>query len=854
MQILSRGWIAGCGVSLLALLLAGCGGGDGGGPAVTPPPVTKPTGANSSLIGPLVSENFVNDAALGTITVSPGVDRGNAGSTTATIVYDASSQSYTLTVGAASKTFSPANINASLTNSAETVYEITSGNTTDSLTLTKPGTSGRFNYQYVGAAFWQSTTVGTNSGSGALYAVTYGEPTASGSVPTTGTGTYTIDALGVESPGQATGFTGQGTVAINFATDKFALNGTLIDNGNTKDPFSGAGTLTASGQFSGSFDTALLGSGSINGRLYGPNAQEIGGTFYTNDSTSSSALVGAIIGRSSAGPASSDSFATLTSPEFATVASARQFQAGTGTSALGTVQVAIDQSGLDAVFAKDYTSDAYFQATRANGNSMGNLLTAAGTGGIAGTELINPPGNATGTGSYATSYVYAAVSGNVINGNAALDYFTFGIATPGSELPATGSASYAIALDGTLANPKTAKAASEISGTGTIALDFATGQVTTSGTLSNGLSTGPGQAANFSGSGTLTASSASFATNLTVNGLAAGQGTGAIATSYTGNVQGALYGPTGTETGGVFSASASDGSNLSGAFTGTGTGLPGAPGNAQTTLLTLASPVTNPQLASVYGGYQSQVVGPNSSSPISYDPTTKTYVVPGYDGNSFFSGQLSGATLGPVGVNTGNSNATFTAYDSTANPTRVFNPGPNNPTLQLSYVSFVQLNEYAYSPISNTQMPFSLFQLYGLPTAPGNMPTTGSATYSGVVYGSGYNPAIATTDLTVTGTGQLNANFATGAITTTLVLNAAPMTGGASQSLGTYTFTGATGAGSFTAYMPTVNSNPTGNMLGQFYGPTASEVGAVFNITTIYITPQPMNATNIAGVFVGKRN
>ena len=196
----------------------------------------------------------------------------------ASFARDATNQTYTMTVGAKSPSFGPASIDTALTNAAETVYQVKTGTTTtDSLTLTNPGTSGRFNYQYVGAALWQNTNVtSSTTGNGALYALTYGEPTPSAAVPKSGVGLYAIDVLGAQgSGGSVFGFTGTGTVAINLATDVLVISGT--GNG----PLSGTGTLTSSGSFSGDF-TMAGGNGAVTGRLYGPNAQEIGGSFYAN--------------------------------------------------------------------------------------------------------------------------------------------------------------------------------------------------------------------------------------------------------------------------------------------------------------------------------------------------------------------------------------------------------------------------------------------------------------------------------------------------------------------------------------------------------------------------------------------
>jgi len=840
--------------SMLCVLVAGCGGGGSGGVASTPTP-PPPAGANTNLLGPLKSESFVNDAAQGSLSVSGNTSSASAGAATATFVYNASTQSYTMTVGGAAQTFGPANIDAALTNSAETVYEIKSGNTTDSLTLTNPGTSGRFTYEYVGAAFWQSTTINGSSGNGSLYAVTYGEPTPSAAVPKTGVGTYGFDLIGAVGTGaNVTGIAGQGQLAVDFATDKVVLGGTFAAPPSPlpgpQGVFSGYGTLNSTGGFTGPFalggSGAGNGTGQITGRLYGPDAQEVGGSFYTTTGTTSPTVsTGTIIGRSETASAPATSFTALTGSQFLTAGSSRQYTSGSGTSGFGSLELGLNGAGgIAAVFAGDYTASFPLSELGGPASSIGTLFQNNASGSYTGALLINPLGQTGVEAPFDTAFVYAGMTGEQTTAGHFFDYFLIGLATPASVLPTAGSAAYAVNIDGTIANPKAGNSASEVTGTGEISVNFASGQVTTSGVLYNGAASGAAQPNNFSGTGAMTSGSTAFTTNLSVNGLAAGGSTPAIATTYTGNLQGGLFGPAATEVGALFNATGSDGSNLAGAMTGTGTGVPGAPGNPLTTLPTLISPATFVAYNSAYGGELSQLA---QNSELTYDPTTKTYVI-GYnsEGNSLIPA-LSGVILTPAGLNSANSNATFTNYGGV----QFFNPGAANPVLQLSYLSFAQITQSAYSAVLSANTTFTYYNVFGLQTPSANMPTTGSATYSGVVYGNGYDPAISTGDLTLGGTGQLSANFTTGAINTTLTLNATPVAGGTTQSLGSYAFTGTTSGGTFSAR----NAQSGGNMSGAFYGPAATEVGAAFNINTEQVNGGSVaSATNLAGVFLGKKN
>jgi len=103
------------------------------------------------------SENFTNDAATAAASFpkSGAAPTNSASQATGTISYDATSRGYTLTVGSRTLAFLPADLDATQSSSTLAVYVKRNGSTTDSLTLTKAGASGRFTYEYVGAAFWQ---------------------------------------------------------------------------------------------------------------------------------------------------------------------------------------------------------------------------------------------------------------------------------------------------------------------------------------------------------------------------------------------------------------------------------------------------------------------------------------------------------------------------------------------------------------------------------------------------------------------------------------------------------------------------------------------------------------------------
>jgi hypothetical protein len=294
-------WLTLAAVALLDSMLSGCGGGGSGGVASagsTPPPPPAP--ANANLLGPLNSESFVNDASQASSPTSPLYpNEPVASAAAATFSYDAASKTYSWKVDGKTKTFAPADVNNAILSGSPAPYQILGLPASDTLTLTKAGTSGRFTYEYVGAALWQSITPSAQNAS--VYALAFGEPTAMSAVPHTGKGSFAIDLFGaLQLGGLIEPFNGQGAVAVDFGTAALTIAGTINPNFQTS-IFYGSGNLSSSGTLSGSLSLPNQVNGTFNGRLYGPQAQEIGGSFYGSNSSvapNATAVTGAFLGRS----------------------------------------------------------------------------------------------------------------------------------------------------------------------------------------------------------------------------------------------------------------------------------------------------------------------------------------------------------------------------------------------------------------------------------------------------------------------------------------------------------------------------------------------------------------------------
>ncbi len=296
-------------LGLLCLGLTACGGGGGTASAgSTPPPAPPPPPAtNSSLTATQVSESYANRGVklgFNATKVTGQVSGTPTGASTAlTVAYDATAQSYTITGDGQSQTFRPADLNSSVSNTTIAAYERSSGTTTDSLVLFKPGAANpEIALTYASYGAWQRTVDGGTTIDATQRFFVYGVPTAASAMPTSGTASYTttLDGFlasdtGLYSLGGTSSFTanfGASTVAVSLspvgidvATDAVQSFGTLTGNG----------TITAA---SSSFASTLSGggyNGSINGQFFGPSAAEVGGSFSFGNATGTAA--GVIVGK-----------------------------------------------------------------------------------------------------------------------------------------------------------------------------------------------------------------------------------------------------------------------------------------------------------------------------------------------------------------------------------------------------------------------------------------------------------------------------------------------------------------------------------------------------------------------------
>ena len=348
----------------MAVLVTGCGGGDGGGavgstptpvtPAPTPSPSSPP--ATNTLITNLVaSQNFANDSATTNVAfnlTSKTTIVGRAAPDTLAVRYDASTNSYSVSSAIFNETFGPSEVQTG-SQAGETRFRHGSGSTTSYLTLvTTPYFSNnatKASNKYVGLGYFQQNSVTGDRQDTGFSTFAYGLDTPTAGVPRSGSGQFGIDVFGLASvPGsEPLVFQGLGRFDVDFSAGLFStstsltVTGFITGNGRVGGgiDLTGGGRLSASdGKFSGEVvysdgPTGRLG-GIVNGRFYGPNADEVGASF-AGAGADGSAFNGSFTGkRDSTLPAQNISFATLVTPQLffgdATTLTAKIYNTGTG--------------------------------------------------------------------------------------------------------------------------------------------------------------------------------------------------------------------------------------------------------------------------------------------------------------------------------------------------------------------------------------------------------------------------------------------------------------------------------------------------------------------------------------------
>jgi hypothetical protein len=828
-----------------SVILTACGGGGGGvnsTPTPTPTPTPSPTPTpNSDLIAPLTSESFANDASLGTISVSKltGSATQDAGATSFDISYNSGTDSYSVTDGSLSRTFGRTSIDPSQSNDRITTYKIVNGTTTDFLTLTTPGT-GTGQTRYVGAGFWQRVTEDSSSVNGRFDAFAYGVQTPNSAVPRTGAASYDVQMLGASTfVTNVFALAGNGRLDVDFGSGgiygKVNYTETNIQTGATN--FGGVMTAAAmidaaSNSFTGSLSLSGGLDSELHGSFYGPGAEEVGAAFSSEGANA--AIVGAIWGARSSYPLNQST--SLTQPENAT------FFTPLSASIKGTRDNAgrISAAAADAPIKAFYIDVGVPRLVYRTSARIDQYLFAGNDPSY--TDL-----------SFGQQYLVAGLQWDGRSATGVADSYVYGQNTSTAAMPRTGSASFDLSLGG-IVMPANATMQS-LEGRGSLKADFATGAITALGgyTVHDFSSTnlsGGGSAVTGSGTwtGGATVSANGFAGTMTLDG----------SLTYMGTLKGGFFGPGAEEVGGIMQASSATGGQLIAELHGKrgddiSASQLGLLGLTSTTVLKGSEAQFNyiPDLSppeSTFG---------YSNIDVTYDPSANSYMIRNTTtGINFGNAIPANVTIAAADRSASESDAKFDVYHGANYDARIYRPGTGNPEIALTYTSFAQFDESG--TVDGRTVDASHYVAFGARTPQFQVPTTGTATYSGVVYGRGKDGRFSS-DAVLSGSSMLTANFGTGGITMSMDLTSTDRSSGASRALGTAMFSTqnvvCSGCGSPTfSLFATQPGQFTGSATGQFNGPNAAEFAANFLLQISSTTGQAGDSSSFVGVTLGKKD
>lgn len=420
--------------------------------------------------------------------------------------------------------------------------------------------------------------------------------------------------------------------------------------------------------------------------------------------------------------------------------------------------------------------------------------------------------------------------------------FTYGLDTPATAVPRTGTAAFKIDVFGLASTP--GYEPRTFQGSGTFDTDFAAGVFSAHSYLTEtGLLTGSGVSGGgieLTSGGHLSASDGTFSGNMLYQGFDS---------RVAGTLAGRFYGPSGQELGASFSGGNGNGASVTGSFTGQ------RDANAQPTNLTLTN-LTKDQLFYVPFALLTTTAFDGQSGF-----NTSTYSTIGQlnrqNSETFTYGPgLSDLPGGQFTINdkVASSDPNFIAYRKTFNGQDVmlelYKPGSGNTELALTYAS---LGRWSTSSKNGIVSEIDkVYLAYGLETPAQLLSAkTGTGRYSGVVYGAGANRTTAAT-YDVKGTSRFDVDFSQQSYSGALALAGTGTNGTASLDFGSYDFAGK--LASYTAATTVSLASKgvsAGEMTTRFYGPDGEEIAGTFILTAP--SGVPGAGTTIAGVTAAKR-
>ncbi len=796
---------------------------------------------NDDLLGPLVSQTFSGIAGSATGTYpGGGLTGSSAHQGTATIAYDAASKSYTVTANGKTQKFAPADIDSASSSATLAVYAHNSPSVQESLTLTRGATSGRFTYQYVGSAYWQRATT-AGGGQGSFDAFVYGKPTAAAAVPKTGSASYAIDLLGAgTTPLGASGITGSGTLDVTFETGKFVVSARmtqLYDSLGHDVQLQAQGTLGSDKTFHAPvtvlFDPDKF-SGSLDGRFFGPQAQEVGGAWSLTQFGGLGAvnsMVGTFMGRrDNSGGGGAGHFTTPATSFFLTGDGYSVTQNGTKASrkTIGGVEVHY-AAGTDTYSASrgplsfvgsQFSQDQISPTLRVSYASGASDL----TGGL---EIYDDS---------ALQYVRGGTWSRVGDANT-VDSFVFGYQT--AQVPVSGLAGYDLTLRGGYLNGSIDSKNNLLFGSGTLVADLAAARFTLQGSATIDYAFGRDDVhGSFKGGGQIAAAKNLLSGPITFTFDSLGK--------ISGRVNGHFFGPKAEEVGLALGAAVGD-QSLSAIFFGApsdatkASALPIAGYSAVTTFGTFPSFL---ELGAGYTGYDSPKDFENTSA-ITWDPANHQYTVP----LAIYYQRAVTLAFGPKQAAPASSDGLYDAYAMSADgkkwTAQVYKQGSSE--IALTYTSFMRIATRLPTKAGVAGNDTFYWLPYGSQTADAMMPRSGKASYALAIRGDAVLFGVKREHLALTGSGLLKADFTAQQLAMTATF-AGTTDAAVPIKLETLKYTGWISGSGWGAY--TAPGRYQNTARGHFFGLTAGEVGGIFR----YESDVTGNHVLGNGVIVGKRN
>lgn len=230
----------------------------------------------------------------------------------------------------------------------------------------------------------------------------------------------------------------------------------------------------------------------------------------------------------------------------------------------------------------------------------------------------------------------------------------------------------------------------------------------------------------------------------------------------------------------------------------------------------------------------------NADLQVVYDPAANTY---SFNTDKYTQYSAPAISVGPAQRDAARSTAAETVYNigwpSHTGTVRVYNATSATAPVQLTYTSFATISFAREAPPgappSNKNF---LAYLMGIQTPRLQMPTTGSASYAGVIgggaasYGGGN-----TRNYDLSGTSSFTMDFGTSALTGQLNILGADMVSGAIRDFGSFAVSGqvegySANASGFAGARGNITGTnvDTGVFQGNFFGPRGVEFGGVFEL------------------------